>query len=335
MDVVLLALDQSGGLVVVAIAVALTLGLLLFGLFGTPPEERALAQRLVALRVRHVASERVKTAATLRRDTTDSSIRQLDSLVKRWMPQRIRLRERLEATGIPINIGHYLLASFALAIVVAALVSGFTRLSPAIALGLGLVTGAAMPNFTVSYLAARRRKAFIALFPEAIDLIVRGLKSGLPVTESISIVAREIGDPVSTEFRHIEQGVQLGRTIEDMMWETSRRIEVAEFKFFVISLTLQRETGGNLAETLEKLSDILRRRRQMQQKIKAMSSEARASAMIIGSLPFIMTGILFAVSPDYIITLFQDPRGHLFLAAGGLSLAIGIGVMAKMVKFEI
>ena len=141
--------------------------------------------------------------------------------------------------------------------------------------------------------------------------------------------------PVGAEFRLISDGIKFGKSMEDALWETARRLDTAEFKFFVISLSVQRETGGNLSEALGNLSDILRRRRQMKLKIKAMSSEAKASAMILGSLPFIMFGIIFALNPEYEMELFTDPRGQVMLGFGVGIMSVGIAIMSKMVKFEI
>ena len=140
-------------------------------------------------------------------------------------------------------------------------------------------------------------------------------------------------DPVGPEFRRISDAVRLGQNLEDALWEASKRLDTPEFKFFVISLSVQRETGGNLAETLAKLSDILRSRKQM--KLKAMSSEAKASAMILGSLPFLMFALIYIMSPDYEQILFTDMRGRIMLGVALGMMAMGCGVMHKMVKFEI
>ena len=182
---------------------------------------------------------------------------------------------------------------------------------------------------------ARRLAKFVANFPEAIDLIVRGLKSGLPVTESMKVVGQELPDPVGVEFRRIADNLKFGKTLDEALWTAGRRLDVAEFKFFVISLSIQQETGGNLTETLDNLSDILRKRRQMRLKVKAMSSEARASAMIIGALPFIMFGIIFLLNRDYIMTLFIDPRGVMMVGFVITLMMLGFFVMYKMVRFEI
>jgi tight adherence protein B len=140
---------------------------------------------------------------------------------------------------------------------------------------------------------------------------------------------------VGKEFRDISDRVKFGQPLDEALWETARRLDTAEFKFFVISISVQRETGGNLSEALGNLSDILRRRRQMGLKIKAMSSEAKASAIILGSLPFIMFGIIFALNPEYEMALFTDPRGQMMLGVGIAIMSFGVLVMNKMIKFEI
>jgi tight adherence protein B len=149
------------------------------------------------------------------------------------------------------------------------------------------------------------------------------------------VVGREVGDPVGAEFRRVGDQVRVGQGIEDSLWAVARRLNLQEFNFLVITLAIQRETGGNLAETLENLDDMIRKRQQMKLKVKAMSSEAMATAMIIGSLPFVMTGILFLVSRKYILTLFQTDMGHILLGVGGVWMSIGFFVMSQMVKFEI
>jgi tight adherence protein B len=181
----------------------------------------------------------------------------------------------------------------------------------------------------------RRVKAFINLFPDAIDLMVRALRSGLPVSEAIIGASQEIGDPVGIEFSTIEGGMRMGRDLDSLLWDISKRIDAPEFRFFIIALGVQRETGGNLGETLANLSDLLRRRRAMKQKTRAMSSEARASTMILGSLPIVVVLILFMTSPSYIMPLFTDPRGLILVGIAIGMLVTGIGIMVKMAKFEI
>ena len=258
----------------------------------------------------------------------------LDDLVRRLTPRPEALRARLAATGLEIPLGRYglICAGIAAGIPAILMIKG---MSPAGAILVGVLAGLGLPHMAVGWLAKRRRGKFAKLFPEAIGLMVRGLKAGLPVTETIGVAGREVADPVGAEFRRVSQQVRLGQSLEDAMWATAKRLNLAEFNFLVITLSVQRETGGNLAETLENLDEILRKRQAMKLKVKAMSSEAVASAGIIGCLPFVMSGILFLVSRDYIMTLFRDPFGLVLLAGAGTSLALGIGVMMKMVSFDI
>ncbi|MCP4328750.1 MAG: type II secretion system F family protein [Alphaproteobacteria bacterium] len=271
----------------------------------------------------------------IRRSGTDSSFAVLDRAVKKLLPRPVLMRRRLAKTGFNLTIGEYVMACCVVGLFGAGVVYFFFKLGVLVAVVGGVAIGFGLPHVTTSFLINRRLYKFIDNFPEAIELIVRGLKSGLPVSESIRTVAQEIPKPVGVEFAQISSSVKLGQTLEQAMWETAGRIDIPEFKFFVVSMSIQKETGGNLAETLENLADLLRRRRQMKLKIRALSSEARASAYIIGALPFIMFGIIYLVSSQYVMQLFWDPRGNLLLGAGFVSLSLGVATMYKLVKFEI
>ena len=259
----------------------------------------------------------------------------IDRLARRLMPNQEVLKARLARTGRDIPVASYLLACLGGAVISGTLIVLLFKLPPVLGLFAGVILGLGLPHFAIGRMAAARLKKFIGVFPDAIDLMVRGLKSGLTVTESINAVGREMAGPVGEEFRRVADSIRFGETMEQALWSTAGRLDIPEFKFFVISLAIQRETGGNLGETLGNLSDILRRRRQMRMKIKAMSSEARASAMILGALPFIMFGLLMLLNFDYEMMLFTDPRGLLMVGGGLLVLTMGIAVMAKMVRFEI
>ncbi len=275
-------------------------------------------------------------ATDVRRERSgDSSLVFLDHIIKRFLPRPEMLRQRLVQTGKRISIGEYVLASGvcgAIGWLVASVVGGA---GPVTATGIALFATVGVPHLVVGRMAAKRQAKFTALFPEAIDLIVRGLRSGLPVTESVRVVSEEIGPPVGEEFRSVIDAIGFGETLDDAMWAVAKRIATPEFKFFVVALSVQRETGGNLAETLENLSDVLRSRRQMKQKIKALASEPKASAMILGGLPFVMFGLIAAINWTYLSELFVDPRGHRLIIGGLISQGIGIAVMVKMTRFEI
>lgn len=312
------------------LGLALLVGVLGLGLGVSDPGRRRLSQRAR----RQVGGKPERRAPR----GGPSLVRQrgggLDDLVKRLTPRPEALRARLAATGLDISIGRYGLICAGLAGVIPLLLM-LKGMPPAGAILLGVLAGLGLPHMVVGWLAKRRRTKFAKLFPEAIGLMVRGLKAGLPVTETMGVAGREVSDPVGAEFRRISHQVRLGQSMEEAMWATGKRLNLAEFNFLVITLSVQRETGGNLAETLENLDEILRKRQAMKLKVKAMSSEAVASAGIIGCLPFVMSALLFVVSRDYLLTLFHSPLGLMMLGGAGTSLLIGIGVMMKMVSFDI
>ncbi|MGH7185602.1 MAG: type II secretion system F family protein, partial [Pseudomonadota bacterium] len=228
-----------------------------------------------------------KTAVSLKRITKDSGIAAVDHLIKQIIPNPENLRARLERTGFNISLGVYVMVSTLVGLVVI-LVGRLYPVAPlAAAILLGIFAAVVVPHGFVVFLARRRLKKFLEAFPESIDLIVRGLKSGLPVSESIKSVATELGGPIAVEFGRISDSIKFGKSLSEALEACAKRLGIAEFRFFTIALAIQQETGGNLAETLGNLSDVLRRRRQMKLKIKAFSSEAKASAYIIGSLPFL------------------------------------------------
>jgi tight adherence protein B len=303
-------------------------------------DERRLRRRLERLqagpRGGHArAGDQATHVESVRRTQRDSSIASLDRLIKRLMPNVGILRLRLERSGWRLKMGDFLLICLGLGILTTAAMSLAFEFGFLINTGLGVAVGIGVPNLVLQRRIAARMKKFTALLPEALDLIVRGIRSGLPATEALKTIAEEIQDPVGREFRQVTDQMKIGVAMDEAMWAAARRLAIPEFNFLVISLSIQQETGGNLAEILEKLSDMVRRREQMRLKVKAMSSEARASAMIIGSLPFVMAGVITFVNPDYMSTLFNDPRGWVMMGIGFSMLAVGLGVMAKMVKFEI
>jgi tight adherence protein B len=190
------------------------------------------------------------------------------------------------------------------------------------------------PKF-VKFRINRQQKRFIAEFPNAIDILVRGVRTGLPVNEGMRVIAREVPEPVSTEFRIITESTGVGVTLEDALARFYNRMPLSEVNFFNIVLAIQKQTGGNLAEALGNLSTTLRERKKLKNKIKALSSEAKASASIIGSLPFLLAVVLFLVAPDYISLLFTESQGHYMILGGLFWMGCGIFMMKTMMDFEI
>jgi tight adherence protein B len=241
---------------------------------------------------------------------------------------------RLDRTGKGWSVTQYIYASLGLSLVVTVALYIKTG-APWLSLGIGVLIGAGLPHKVVGFFIKKRLANFNSKFPDAIELLVRGLRSGLPVTETLGVVSHEIPGPVGIEFRGVVERIRIGRTMEEALQETANRLGTPEFQFFVITLAIQRETGGNLAETLSNLADVLRKRAQMKLKIKAMSSESKASAYIVGALPFIVFGMIWWINPTYIGGFFSEDR-LIIAGLGGLTwMSIGAFIMAKMVNFEI
>lgn len=317
-----------------AIVLALILIVLAFATGSNQSKRRLNRVTQLAQKANAIGSK--SSVVSVKRTTADSSFAAVDYMIKRWLPNPQKMRNRLLRTGRQISLGQYLTFCCVLVILAAGALKMMMAALPFIAcLLVGVVVGIGIPHLVIGFLGGRRRNKFNALFPEGIDLIVRGLKSGLPVSESIRVVGQEIADPVGVEFREVSDQIKFGKTMTDALWAVAPRLDTPEFRFFIISMSIQQETGGNLAETLENLSTVLRKRKTLKLKIKALSSEAKASAYIIGSLPFLMFGILLTMNYGYASTLFTDPRGIILVGCGLISYVLGIGTMAKMVRFDV
>ena len=313
-------------------ATCVILGFLTVAVVGRQRRIQGRMER-IAVRARPLSLEE-KTRQHLKR-TTAEGLPLFEKLAKHLLPRPAEIRDRLIRTGKNITMGRY----FVICVVVGGMAAFAVWASQSmpwfVIAAAGIIVGIGLPHWTVGMMISRRRNTFTSLFPDAIDLMVRGLRSGLPVTETIGACGREMVDPIGPEFRRIADSIRLGQSLEDALWDAVKRLDTPEFKFFVISLSVQKETGGNLAETLANLSEILRSRKQMKLKIRAMSSEAKASAMILGSLPFLMFGIIYFLSPEYEAVLFSDIRGRIMLGGALGLMAMGGFVMSKMVRFEI
>jgi tight adherence protein B len=307
---------------------------LLYMMLSGPSASRVVARRLEQLRERHSTSTEVAAQVQLKRILAHRGNNTIDGFAQRFIPNPALFRRRIEQTGKTWTLGQYLLGSLGITAVVTSLLL-FKGAPIAFAAVLGLFTGLGLPHFVVGWLIKRRINTFNVRFPDAIELMVRGLRSGLPISETIGIVATEIRGPIGIEFQTVSDKMKIGRTMEAALQETADRLGTPEFQFFVISLAIQRETGGNLAETLANLATVLRGRAQMKLKIRAMSSESKASAYIVGSLPFIVFTLVFIIAPDYIGKFFIDHRLMIAGVGGLIWMGIGAFIMAKMVSFEI
>jgi tight adherence protein B len=318
--------------IVMAGGASIVLGLLVYA-FAGPSPARAGNRRLSAVRERHGSSAIVAVEAQMRRITANRATR-MDLAFGRVLPNRALLAKRLAMTGKSWKVGQYGMATAGIALTVALLL-WMRGLPLLLALFAGLGLGAGIPHFTVGFFIKKRVGKFTSKFPDAIELLVRGLRSGLPISETMNVVAAEVDGPVGEEFRSISDKMKIGRSMDVALQETADRLGTPEFQFFVITIAIQRETGGNLAETLANLAGVLRQRGQMKLKIRAMSSESKASAYIVGSLPFIVFSMIWMINQNYMANFFVDQRLIVAGIGGLIWMSIGAAIMAKMVSFEI
>jgi len=259
----------------------------------------------------------------------------LAALLSSLVPNREVITKRLIKTGKNISLSQYAIAMGVLIVLTFVVLMLIMDINVFLSLAASIIIGAGLPHMIIGNMAKKRMEAFTSQFPEALDLMVRGLKSGLPVNETIVSVGQEVAAPTGDEFRKIADAMRFGATLEDALWETSNRLDTPDFKFFVISLVVQRETGGNLGETLGNLASILRSRQAMKLKIAALSSEAKASAWIVGLLPFIMAGILLMLNYDYAIVLYTEPRAQTAGIIALMWMSLGVFIMSRMIDFEV
>lgn len=246
----------------------------------------------------------------------------------------LSISAKLLQAGLGDNVRNFWIASGVVGVVVFVAVLLLGQ-SPFIGLGLGFAAGFGLPRWVLGFLAGRRVKKFTEGFPDAMDIIVRGIKSGLPVHDSLRVIARETSEPMAGQFNRLVEGIGMGMSMDQALDKMYEQMPTPEVRFFAIVLAIQSKTGGNLAEALGGLSTVIRARKLMREKIKALSGEAVASAVIIGSLPPAVMGLISMTAPDYMRPLFTDQRGHVMLMAGAFWMALGIFTMRKMINFKI
>jgi tight adherence protein B len=309
------------------------LGLGFFAMQGPSPA-KSLKRRMELVKERHGDSVAGQAQAQIRKLMAQRAGSKFESYASTLIPKPALVRRRLEMTGKDISLGKYAMVCVGIGafVMIALMFRGAPFL---LSLMLGLFVGIGGPHFIVGKMIKRRLNKFNSNFPDAIELMVRGLRSGLPITETLGIVASEIPGPVGVEFRMVTDKMKIGKTMESALQDTAERLGTPEFQFFVITLAIQRETGGNLAETLSNLADVLRKRAQMKLKIRAMSSESKASAYIVGALPFIVFTLVWLINPTYMQGFFVDQRLMVAGLGGLIWMSIGGFIMAKMVNFEI
>jgi tight adherence protein B len=267
-----------------------------------------------------------------RRKQIQESLKQLEESQKKRR-KKLTLRTLLMQSGLELSVQKFWIGSIGLGIVLglAILLAGAPWY---VALAAGAVGLFGLPRWFLGYLRKRRQEVFLREFADAIDIMVRGLKAGLPVSDAMKVIAAETPDPVGPEFLEVVEGQRVGIAIDQGIERMLDRMPLAEVNFLSIVMAIQSKTGGNLAEALNNLSKVLRDRKRMKQKIAAVSQEAKASAMIIGSLPFVITGAMSILNPEYLNPLWDTEIGHLLIAGSLLWMGTGVLIMRKMINFD-
>ncbi|KAA3514777.1 type II secretion system F family protein [Agrobacterium vitis] len=284
---------------------------------------------------KQVARDRVQELSKRRKsvqDTLKEIERKQNEKNKKISSQS--LKQRLGQTGLDVSLTQFSIASTTLGLVFFCLcfVLGMSLFA---SLGIAFTAGAGLPRWIVNFLIRRRQEKFLTEFPNALDVMVRSIKSGLPLNDSLRMIAVDAQEPVKTEFRRVVDAQQLGITVPEACARMFNSMPLQEVSFFAIVIAIQSQAGGNLSEALANLSKVLRERRKMKAKVSALSMEAKASAVIIGALPFIVAFLVYISSPAYIMVLFTDPRGHMILGVSAVWMSIGILVMRNMINFDI
>jgi tight adherence protein B len=243
-----------------------------------------------------------------------------------------RLNAEFSATGSRIRVLHLVMAAGIAAAVVITFSVLFLGLGPGLALPLTGAAALLAPVFVLRYAQRQYQSKFLAVFPDALDLLGRAVKAGLPVFDAMEVAAREIPDPVGAEFRKTLEEVRIGVEIDEALRHTAGRIRIPDFHFYMVALVLQRRTGGSLAETLGNLSAIIRRRKELRLKVRALTAEAKASVIVLSVLPFLTAVGMLIIAPDLMRVLLTDPRGRFMIGVALVSQIVGIIVMSRMIK---
>jgi tight adherence protein B len=293
--------------------------------------ERKAEHRRAAVAKSEPAARQADKTQRSRREQVEGSLKDLEA--RRQKEKKIPLSSRLTQAGLTWTVKKFMMISGVLAAVsfAIAMLAGGGLLA---AVGLAFAAGFGLPRWSLSYLKTRREKAFLKALPDAVDVIVRGIKAGLPLFESIKVVASDAPEPLKGEFLAIIETQAIGMPLGDACARLFERMPVPEANFFGIVIAIQQKSGGNLSEALGNLSKVLRDRKKMAEKIQAMSMEAKASAGIIGSLPPIVMLLVYLSTPEYISLLWTHPTGQLMLVGCVVWMSIGIFVMKKMINFD-
>jgi tight adherence protein B len=319
------------GVAVVAFGIVVAVGFAFAG--GRTSQERAV-QRAQTITGGRGGAHRARTPTTnnaeIRRKQIMKSLQEQERQQKK---ARLTLANKLKQAGMSATVMQFWIASAVFGVLVM-MVMFLMRANPFVALGLGGAAGFGLPQWVLGFLGKRRTGKFTAAFSDAMDIIVRGIKSGLPVHDCLKIIGRETSQPLAGEFTRLVENIGMGMSLDQALEKLYEHMPTAEVRFFSIVMNIQQKTGGNLAEALGNLSAVLRSRKLMREKVKALSAEATSSAMIIGALPPGVVLLISVTTPTYMAPMISDHRGWLMLGGSAIWMSIGIFVMARMINFK-
>jgi tight adherence protein B len=332
-------LTEHGDIVIVAL-VAITVGGLALGLLfpwftGSAAASKRIASVSDRSAVKPTGGLRARVmeeSKDVRRKQIQESLKQFETREKK-RSKRVSVSTLLMRAGLDVSPRQFWVASGVVGVVCGVL-AHLSGVPLVVALVASLAGAIGVPRWVLKYITKRRQDVFLNDFADAIDVMVRGLKSGLPVNDALKVIAGEMQAPVGPEFAEVVEGQRIGISIDQGIERMFERVPLAEVNFLSIVVMIQQKTGGNLAEALNNLSRVLRDRKKLKAKIVAVSQEAKASAVIVGSLPFLIMGGILLVSPNYLNPLFETEIGHILLVVSGLWMLTGILVMRKMINFD-
>ncbi len=331
-------LGPIGATLVIALLVSLCIGGIAFALLQpllSGNKRRDARMSVIATRSQSVDVRAKIRDGDRRRKNVHDQLKDFEERQKKKLEKRsnISLSTRMEQAGLNWGMKQFIFFSIGCGVVFLILGLIFSQ-NLLVAGGLGFAGSLGFPRWFVNWRRRRRFDKFLDELPSAVDIIVRGVKAGLPLSDCIKIVGREASEPVAGEFRKVIETQVMGISLTDAVSRLPDRVPLAEANFFAIVVAIQQKAGGGLSEALGNLSKVLRGRKSLKRKIKALSAEAKSSAGIIGSLPFVVTGLLYMVAPEYISLLFERTAGHLIIAGGLFWMFCGVMVMRKMINFD-
>ncbi|AOG10363.1 type II secretion system F family protein [Agrobacterium sp. RAC06] len=328
----------------IVVLAAVSTGAIAYGvLYSKIETEKKTATRINRVRSAETDTNQMKAARdrvqeiSKRRKSVQDSLKELEKKQQQDKTKKANaasLKAKLVQSGLAISLSQFYMVSVLIGLVVLA-VTFLAGMGPLVIAGATFVAAFGLPRWFVGFLVGRRQKKFLEEFPNSLDVMTRSIRSGLPLNDAIRMIASDGQDPVKTEFRRIVESQQLGLSVPDSVARMHQTMPLSEVSFFAIVVAIQGQAGGNLSEALSNLSRVLRDRKKMKAKVNALSMEAKASAAIIGALPFIVALLVYLTSPDYIMILFTDSRGHLILGVSAVWMSIGLLVMRNMINFEI